>query len=336
VITELTEYAREHWAGWFGSSPEEISIALGSGGPAHRTRAAVFLFEGRRRRPSVVMKIAFTELESSFLRHEHDALTRVRPLLPGAMPSSVPPALGLAVIEGNTVLSMGAVAGRRLLVPNLGGSGGRLARSLLSDFFRKSFDWSKKLAQATRSPILLDGSHLAEIVDRFASLPLDSPGLDERLPGFRRAVEESGIQWSTSWQHADLAVGNVLIHRGELRLLDWEHADQQSQPWFDIAQSPGATARLAKRQSGLGSSRAAALAALGGSGWAGEVLRAEMEGTWDHPLPMGWAIALSSMATAIRQRDDARMGAEDWMELSAALIADDELRAALPWMVPDW
>jgi hypothetical protein len=42
------------------------------------------------------------------------------------------------------------------------------------------------------------------------------------------------------------------------------------------------------------------------------------------------------MATAIRQADDARMGAEDWSELTAALLADDELRAEVPWMVPDW
>lgn len=336
MIDELTRYARENWLSWFGHSPGSVGIAIGSGGPAHRTRAAVFVFEDRRIRPSVVMKIAFTELEAGFLRREHDALTEIRPLLPEPMRPTVPRALGLAEVEGNTVLTMEALAGRRLLVPDLNGSGGSLPRALMGDFYRKSFSWSNDLAVATKSGESLDGSDLAAIVDRFLALVIDSAEASGRLRSFRDAVAESGITWSTSWQHADLAVGNVLIHRGELRLLDWEHASDRSQPWFDLAQSVGATARLAKRQSGAGSSREAAMSALGRSGWAGAVLRAELERAWGNRIPLGWVIALSSMATAIRQADDTRMGAEDWTEFAAALVADKELRSELPWMVPDW
>ncbi len=336
MIDELTGYARERWPDWFGHSPESVGIAIGSGGPAHRTRAAVFVFEGKRTRPSVVMKIAFTDLEAGFLRHEHDALSDIRPLLPAPMRPTVPRALGVAEIEGNTVLTMEALAGRRLLVPDLNGSGGSVPRSLIGDFYRKSFEWSGDLAVATSSEDRLDGSHLAEIIDRYIGLVTHSAEVEGRLRSFRDAVSTSGIAWSTSWQHADLAVGNVLMHRGELRLLDWEHASDRSQPWFDLAQSAGATARLAKRQSGADSSRAAAMTALGRSGWAGAVLRAEMERAWDNRMPLGWVIALSSMATAIRQADDTRMGAEDWTEFASALVADNELRSELPWMVPDW
>jgi len=336
MIDGLTEYARENWPFWFGHFPESVGIAIGSGGPAHRTRAAGFVFENRRRRPSAVMKIAFTDLEAGFLTHEHDALTEIRPLLPAPMRRTVPQALGLAEIEGNTVLTMEALAGRRLLVPDLNGSGGSLPRSLMGDFYRKSFAWSNDLAVATSSAERLDGSHLAEIVDRYMALAPQSAEVGGRLQSFRDAVAESGVAWSTSWQHADLAVGNVLIHRGDLRLLDWEHASDRSQPWFDLAQSVGATARLAKRQSGAPSSRSAAMSALGRSGWAGTVLRAEIERSWDNRMPLGWVIALSSMATAIRQAEDARMGAEDWTEFAAALVTDDELRFELPWMVPDW
>ena len=336
MIEELTGYARENWLSWFGHSPGSVGIAIGSGGPAHRTRAAVFVFEDRRTRPSVVMKIAFTELEAGFLRHEHDALTEIRPLLPEPMRPTVPRALGLAEIESNTVLTMEALAGRRLLVPDLNGSGGALPRSLMGDFYRKSFSWSHDLAVATTSGESLNGSDLAAIVDRYLGLVSHSAETGERLKSFRDAVAESGIGWSTSWQHADLAVGNVLMHRGELRLLDWEHASDRSQPWFDLAQSVGATARLAKRQSGAASARDAAMSAIGRSGWAGDVLRAELERAWDNRIPLGWVIALSSMATAIRQADDSRMGAEDWTEFAAALVADNELRSELPWMVPDW
>jgi len=336
MIDELTGYARVHWPSWFGHSPGSVGIAIGSGGPAHRTRAAVFVFEDRRTRPSVVMKIAFTELEAGFLRHEHDALNEIRPLLLEPMRPTVPRALGLAEIEGNTVFTMEALAGRRLLVPDLNGSGGALPRSLMGDFYRKSFSWSNDLAVATNNGDSLDGSHLAEIVDRYLGLVSHSAETSQRIRSFRDAVAASGIAWSTSWQHADLAVGNVLMHRGELRLLDWEHASDRSQPWFDLAQSVGATARLAKRQLGAASSREAAISALGRSGWAGEVLRTELERAWDNRMPLGWVIALSSMATAIRQADDTRMGAEDWSEFASALVADSELRFELPWMVPDW
>jgi aminoglycoside phosphotransferase (APT) family kinase protein len=183
---------------------------------------------------------------------------------------------------------------------------------------------------------VLGGKDLAEVVDRFSGLASQPAPVSDRLASFRAAMDGSGVKWSTSWQHADLAVGNVLLHRGELRLLDWEHASGESQPWFDLAQAPGATARLAKRQSGAESSREAAMTTLGGSKWAGEVLRTEMERVWDNRMPLGWAVALASMATAIRQVEDARMGAEDWTEFSVALISDDELRRELPWMVPDW
>jgi hypothetical protein len=336
VIGALTEYAEEQWGVWFERGHEQLAIAIGSGGPAHRTRAAVFVFDGHRRRPSVVMKIAFTKLEAGFLRYEHGALAELRPQLPVEMRRSMPRALGIAEIDGNTVFSMEALPGKRLLVPNLGGAGGSLPRKLLGDFYRKSFEWSHDLAIATSSRRRLDGSALADIVDRYMRLAPESGPTADRLAGFRSAVEASGAEWSPSWQHADLAVGNVLIDRGELRLLDWEHASAESQPWFDLAQSPGATARLARRQTGAGSSREAAMRALGRQGWAGEVLRAEMERIWDDRMPLGWAVALASMATAIRQADDARMGAEDWTELTAALFADDELRSELPWMVPDW
>jgi hypothetical protein len=336
VIGALTEYAMGEWRSWFERGHEELGIAIGSGGPAHRTRAAVFVFDGHRRRPSVVMKIAFTELEAGFLRHEHDALTELRPRLPVEMRRSMPRALGLAQVDGNTVLSMEALLGKRLLVPNLGGAGGSLPKKLLGDFYRKSFEWSRDLAAATSGEMKLGGSALAEVVDRYASLvPHRGVALD-RLSSFRSALDTSGIEWAHAWQHADLAVGNVLFHRGELRLLDWEHASAESQPWFDLAQSPGATARLAKRQTGAASSREAAMRALGRSGWAGQVLRAELDRIWDNRMPLGWAVALASMATAIRQADDARMGAEDWTELTAALFTDDELRAELPWMVPVW
>ena len=209
---------------------------------------------------------------------------------------------------------MEALAGRRLLVPDLNGPGvtaqivdGRL----LPQIIRLSNDLPR-YQQRER----LDGSHLAEIVDSVHRPAPQSAEAGVRLRSFRDAVAESGGDLSTSWQHADLAVGNVLMHRGDLRLLDWEHASERSQPWFDLAQSGRGNGAAGQAPIGRCVIAVRGHVRLGEIGLAGQVLRAEIERSWDNRMPLGWVIALSSMATAIRQADDARMGADDWTEFA--------------------
>ena len=99
MIDGLTEYARENWPFWFGHFPDSVGIAIGSGGPAHRTRQPEPVFEADGGGPPV-MKIALTDLEAGFLRHEHDALTEIRPLLPGPMRSTVLSGVGFGRDRG--------------------------------------------------------------------------------------------------------------------------------------------------------------------------------------------------------------------------------------------
>lgn len=335
MIEALTTYIRENWSEWHQSAPGEIAIALGSGGPAHRTRAACFVFEGNGRRPSLVMKIAFAEQEAEFLGHEHHALATVRPRLDEEMREAIPEVLDLAEIEGNTVMTMRAVLGKRLLVPDLTGAGGRMAGTLMRRFYRDSFKWGRLVGRATAEGDTQTATALAEIVDRFLAVATPAPEAEGQIAAFREAVSSSQVSWKPCWQHCDLAVGNVLVDRRRMRFLDWEHASDRSQPWFDMTQSVGASARLAKRQSGASTSREAAILALGKGRWAGDILRSELAAAWDFDLPLGWGVALTTMATSVRQHDDDRMGAEDWIDFAIALFNDSELRSHLPWAVPE-
>ncbi len=258
-------------------------------------------------------------------------------MLPPDLLSTMPQALDLIQEPGFTVLSATALDGRRLLVPYLAAPANPLSRRLMGRFFRRAFEWSARLAEATRHPVARDERALGELIERFkGAAALPSPKAGDRIDSFRRAVEQSRIRWHPVWQHGDLAVGNVLLRRRTLQCLDWEHAIPRGEPWFDMAQAPGATSRLAHRQSIGRSAREAALSVLAPGHWVGERLQKELQRVWLHPLPLGWAVAVTTMATALRQREDRRMGADDWTDFAATLVVDDEVRSAIPWLVPHW
>lgn len=337
MIDRLERHARDGWHTWFGRPAPDLEMVLGSGGPAHPARAAVFVFPTSSSRPRLVMKIAFSELEGGFIQHEFTALSTIRPLLPPDLLPTMPQALDLIVESDFTVLSVTALDGRRLLVPYLAAPANPLSRRLMGQFFRRSFEWSSRLAEATRHPEDRDERALGAVIERFkgrAAAPSRKAG--DRLDSFRRAIEQSRIRWHPVWQHGDLAVGNVLLRQRTLQCLDWEHAIPQGEPWFDAAQAPAATSRLARRQSIARSAREAALSVLAPGHWVGDRLQEELRHVWHHPLPLGWAVAVTAMATALRQQEDRRMGADDWADFAAALVVDDEVRSAIPWLVPHW
>jgi hypothetical protein len=128
----------------------------------------------------------------------------------------------------------------------------------------------------------------------------------------------------------------VLLHHGSLRLVDWEHADPGSEPWFDTAYSPGAAVMLAQSQGRRTSVREAALTALNRRHWPGATLAAEMEKAWHYPLPIPWAVALTVMSTALRNERDGRIGWPNWVELALWIFSGDEVRNEAGWLAPEW
>jgi hypothetical protein len=338
-VSEIVRYATERWPEWFGRDAgrgiEPVALA---GGPAHRRRVIVFLISKGESRPAAALKIAFTPQEEEFLQAEFRALSDVWPDVPSGMRDTVPQALGLDRVDGLLILATEVLEGRRLLVPHVTGRASIYARRLVRRFLSGAFSWSNELARVSPQTMQdqADETDLQEMIEAFLTVhPVDERAQRD-FRAFGRALGRERIRWTTSWQHRDVAVGNVLAHRGGLRFLDWEHASGRSEPWFDIAYAPGALALLAHRQSGFPSVRDAGLSVLGADAWAGRILRGEMERAWRHPLPLAWAVALAIMSTAVRRQRHGRGGWSNWGELAVCLVADRDFRRTAAWLAPHW
>jgi hypothetical protein len=336
LVEELVDHAADRWTGWFPGRPRTaLRPVIMAGGPAHRGRAFVFLLQELTGKPVLVCKLAFTEEEVDYVSREFDSLSRLFPVLPGSLREQMPEPIEFQRSDSMAIAITTAIEGRRLPVPDITRRGAVAGRRVMQQFFRRGFRWSKELASASRSPSPRDGRALGEIVDRFCvAFDLDSVAR-RNIAAFRSAVENSDVRWHPSWQHGDLAVGNVLLHRGDLRIVDWEHAAEDAEPWFDVSYAPMVTASLGRKQANASSLPEAALLVLGSRSWLGPVLRREMERVWDYSLPLQWAVALTTMRAAVRRAEQGR-GWVTWASFVAASIANREFRVALPWLAPVW
>jgi hypothetical protein len=336
-MTDVLAYAERMWPEWFPRKPagglEPIVLA---GGPAHHPRAAVFVFPAGESKPSVVMKVAFTRAEAAFLEQEFRALSEVRRAAAGPILGTFPAPLGFEDSGRPVILALRAVEGRRLLVPNVTRRGSPSTRRLMRDFLARSFDWSRRLAGASEPGPPEGQEKLEDLVERFVSVHEVTGPARSRLQSFGRAIGRNRVRWTAGWQHRDVSVGNVLVHRGTLRLVDWEHAGPGCEPWFDTAYAPGAAVMLAKHQGQRTSVRAAALTALNRRHWLGAVMAREMENAWHYPLPLPWAVALTIMSTALRRERDGRVGWADWVDLALWMFSDVEARDEVGWLCPEW
>ena len=337
MLDLLLARAEQQWTDWFHHRPDgRLEPLLLAGGPAHRGRVSVLLFAGGRS-PQAIMKIGFTRREGEFLEAEFEAMSKLRPLLPPRLASSMPRALDLYQKGQVTAVAAEVLEGERLLVPSLTGEVSTKARRIMDSYLRRSFAFARDLAEATAQPPSRNAETLAGVVERFVAMFLEGePATARRVDSFGTAVAESGIEWLPAWQHQDVAVGNVLEHRGQLRFVDWEHASPGCQPWFDVAYAPIVTSHLAQRVDALPSVREAALAALGATTPIGSLLRMRMEEVWDYPLPLGWGVALTAMIAAMRRVDEGRAGSAEWADLVKMMVCDEDFRSELDWLVPRW
>lgn len=336
LMDELSRHAVEMWPKWFPERPvPELHGVITAAGKAHRDRAFVFLLR-RRGKAEIVFKIAFSEEEAGYVTREFENLSQLFPILPVSLRDHIPAPLGIHRLGSGVAVALGVLEGHRLLVPDVTRLGTPAARVLLRRFFRNAFRWSRSLAMATQNADLREAGSLGDLLDRFvAAFPMDERQL-RRFQGFGKALDAGGFQWRPAWQHGDLAVGNVLVHRGSLRLLDWEHARGDAEPWFDVSYAPICSSALGARQAGLASMLDGAPLVLDEERWSGRIMREEMEAVWDYPLPLPWAVAITGIRTTVRRMDQGRRGWLPWGRLTVALLTDDEFRHRVPWLAPHW
>jgi hypothetical protein len=296
----------------------------------------VFVFARGETRPSVVMKVAFTREEAAFLTEEFHALSGVRRATSGRIMETIPEPLALEASGQGVILALRVLDGRRPLVPDLTRRGSPAARRLMRGFLASSFGWSRDLAAASGQPRRVEEGELEELVEGFLNVYRVTGQPGSLLRSFGRSVGRARISWTPCWQHRDISVGNVLFHRGNIRLIDWEHAAGACEPWFDTAYTPGASVLLARRQAGSASVREAALISLNDRHWFGRLLAQEMKKTWQYPLPLPWAVTLTAMSTALRRERNGRVGWTDWADFALCLLADKEFREAASWLAVDW
>jgi hypothetical protein len=335
-MIDIPSYAANMWPRWFsGTRAPALQPLILAGGPAHKPRAIVFLFALGEARPSVILKVAFTEQEAGFLIQESRALAEIATAIPLNMRMSIPERLSIDRVNGTVVAAFRTLTGRRILVPDLwrpGWLGGRLMRQ----FFFRTFEWTRELSLVTRQTAESDENELVDLVERFLDVYRLEGSSMRDVQDFGRAVARSRIRWVPCWQHRDISVGNVLAHRKEFRFVDWEHAGPGSEPWFDVAYAPSATVLLSQRQRSGVALRGAALSILSPDSWVSALLRQEMNRVWDYPLPLSWAVALVAISTALRRERTGRIGWPDWAELALCMLVDRDFRKSVRWLAPQW
>jgi hypothetical protein len=329
----LTAYATKSWTAWFpGESAQKFQVGI-LVGPNHRHRPLVFLVPKGDRNPRVVLKVAMTPREADCLSTEFRALSELRPMLPAALRESIPEPLGLERTAGGLVLALRAMEGRRPLQPRLHGRPSLGGRRQLLSFVAGASGWTRRLAQATARPPEADEAELEDRVERFRAAFVKDGYEGRTIRSFGRTVADTRIRWTPAWQHGDIGFGNALVHHRAFRFVDWEQARPSSEPWFDISYMPLALAGMARRQRDEPSLARAAIWTLASSGWSGPILEARLHGSWDYPLPLGWAVTLTAMWKALRLQEEGRTG---WADLALGLLTDAELRRELAWLAPEW
>jgi aminoglycoside phosphotransferase (APT) family kinase protein len=328
VIGPLLDWVGRSWTAWFGDSPGPLHTGLLAGGPAHRARVSVFVFNRSERNPRIFVKVALSAREGRYVAEEFGAVQTLASH-GGEVASLVPMPLGTTAEGDWLAAAYEVVPGRRLVVPQLNRRIGPIGRRELSRFWDEAAHVGVGLA-AAGTAANRDESALGGIVDKFRSgVEIESRARAD-VDAFRFALERERVRWTPTWQHGDVAVGNVLVHRGKLRLVDWEAARSDYEPWFDLATAPVAAVILARRQTGQ-SVTEAATTVLSEDGWVGSTLATTVRRNWIWDLPIGWAVALVSMRMANRRMAEDRAMPSDYVDLALALITDRSLRTKTEW-----
>jgi hypothetical protein len=294
------------------------------------------VFREGRRRACLVLKVAFVDDGTAFLRDEYDALRGVRAVASPRALEATPVPLGLEEVDGLLIQVVRAFDGSEPLIPDLRGRGSRGCRRLVRTFLSPTLAWADELAASTLGEGDADEGPLGERVRRFATLVSASHEPGRRLAAFARAVETHRIRWRPCWQHGDLTVGNVWFRRGAPRVLDWELAGPTYEPWFDAAYAWLALVLLEQHRRPTSSVAEAARWLWSREAWTSRLGEELLHQRWRHPILVSWALAPATMHSALRAAERGDTGRGHWAELGLAMVADDSMRKHAATWVPDW
>ena len=323
----------ERWTDWFGAEPRlPFDYLVSRGGPAHKERLLIWIFEHRRAVPSVFAKAGLGEREARFVAREAAALDELQPHLSPAVAPHIPRHLGVVCAEGAAVLVQEAVPGRRLRVPGTGSGVNWRAADLRSyrRFVHEAVHLSARLWAAT--PVsareeALTPEVLCGWVEEFRQLTSQQFNMDAACTRLSNHLGTVSIAARRGWQHGDLTLENTIKNRGRYVFLDWEHASRDREPWFDAASLPLALISQPRRRTALDLRQAACLT-LSGEHAAGRIVVQALRSTWAQPIPISAALILLAMRQALLRAMDGRAW-QPAARVAALLLTDAGVQRVL-------
>ena len=317
-----------------GGRSSELQVGV-LGGSRDGSRVVLSVSPRGSRYPRWIAKIATRQSEGELLAREFDVLRSLHRRAPPHVTVQVPRAVAVHRDARLTMIVMTVMRGRRPLLPRLTQRGTITSRHILRIYIRRTLTWSEALARDVRSETP-GALRPAELVERFTATLEAGSDARATAQAFGDAVRSADHSFTPHWQHGDLTVGNVLTDRRAVLVVDWAHASDAYEPWFDVAYTPGALALVAQAEQARTRVREAMLRVLSDGTWTGEALRQELERAWMHPIPLSWAVTLASMRAALREGQVGEYGWPAWREVTLTLLCDDEVRSTASWLAPRW
>lgn len=193
-------------------------------------RVVYALFAPRGRVPAVVVKVDTNPEYQPRLREEHDALTRVA--ADPAMAGLAPLPLGVHRCGDAVVMAQSALPGTSLNI---------LLRQRFRQSRRRSArDHARLLSwlhtfhgSASEETVTVTPEGVLELLTQ--SLPSELPGAGELTEWMARTGAELGdLTVPVRPLHGDLGPSNCFVHRGRMRVVDWEGEVAQGSPLAEV------------------------------------------------------------------------------------------------------
>lgn len=335
MIAQVLEFVSAQWGVWFDEpqTPRLTPLVITHASKINR-RVAVFVFESGQPNPRVMVKVSFTDNDSASSEAEYQALASLHELVPEDMSTTMPRPLGFERVDPRVSLfAETAISGSLPILPTITGGTSLLGAALIRRHTHLILNWSRKLADSTTRDDMVVRTHdLIDVVDRFSEAFPVTQATRHALDVFRDQISNAELQEKACWQHGDISPGNVLIHKGQARLTDWEHANGRSEPWRDAAQIPSTLyVRSFAEEPGADATRLA-VRSLGSSSRAGRAVKSSLEAHWDYSVPLSWAVLISTMRQALQTRWLSSASGNPEATLAHILLVPDAAGTALDWL----
>lgn len=335
MIARVLEFVSDQWGVWFDEprTPRLTPLVLTHASKINR-RVAVFVFESGQPDPRVMVKVSLTDKDATNSRAEYRALMSLHGFVPEDVSRTMPRPLGFGWVDPEVSLfAETAISGALPLVPRITRGTSILGAALIRRHAHMILNWSRRLADSTtRDDMVVRNHDLIEVVDRFSEAFPPTEATRHALDVFRDRISRTDLQEKACWQHGDISPGNVLIHKGQARLTDWEHADGRSEPWRDAAQIPSTLYVRAFAEDPEANATRLAARSLGSRSRSGRALKSSLEAHWDYSTPLSWAVLISTMRQALQTRWLSPTGGNPEATLAHLLLAPGAADTELDWL----